>query len=275
MSAAADIVPAVSPYTTFRVRVHEVRQLTPHMRRITFRGPELAGCTSAGLDQRLKLLLPLPGQDEPVVPPGTDWYAGYRAMAEDVRPWMRTYTIRAFRPAATEIDVDFVLHGDTGPASAWAQRAAPGDRVAIVGPDARHSPIAGYEYRPADDAGPVLLVGDETALPAIGGILDALPAGRAARVFVEVSDLDEVQSLGSAADVEITWLPRCGTAAGRSRLLLDCVRESTLPGGSGYAWIAAESAAAKAVRRLLVNERGMDRKSVYFAGYWRLGAVVG
>lgn len=275
MSAAAGVVPTVSPYTPFRVRVRAARQLSPHMRRITFCGPELAGCTSAGLDQRLKLLLPLPGQDEPVVPVGADWYAEYRAMPDDVRPWMRTYTMRAHRPAETEIDVDFVLHGDTGPASAWARRAAPGDRVAIVGPDVRHTPIAGYEYRPADDAGPVLLVGDDTALPAIGGILEALPAGRSARVFVEVSDLDEVQSLGSAADVEVTWLPRCGTAAGRSRLLLDCVRESTLPGGYRYAWIAAESATARAVRRHLVNERGMDRKSLYFAGYWRLGAAVG
>ena len=81
-----------------------------------FAGPDLARCTTAGLDQRIKLFLPLAGQTEPVVPEGPDWYTDYRAMPEHVKPPMRTFTIRDLRAEAHERDVDFVLHGDLGPA---------------------------------------------------------------------------------------------------------------------------------------------------------------
>lgn len=262
-------------YTARRAQVSAVRQLTPHMCRITLTGPELAHATSEGKDQRMKLLLPLDGQQEPVVPDGSDWYQAYLALPEDIRPWMRTYTIRHHRRENNEIDVDFVLHGDTGPASAWAARTRAGEWIAVVVPDVEHTPVAGFDYRPVDGSEWNLLVGDETALPAIGGILESLRDGAKARVFIEVADLDETQPLPSAGEVEVTWLPRCGVQPGHSELLLECVRNSALPAGSAYAWVAGESAMVQAMRRHLVNDRGMSKSAVYFSGYWRLGGVVG
>jgi NADPH-dependent ferric siderophore reductase len=242
------------------------------MRRITFAGPDLAGCASAGHDQRIKLFFPLAGQTEPVVPEGPDWWTEFRAMPDDVRPPIRTFTIRALRDG--ELDVDFVLHGDTGPASTWAGRAAPGDRVAILGPDRRHTPILGYEYRPGAGTDWTLLAGDETALPAITAILAALPAGRRTHVFLEVESAREMRPLDCAADVRVTWLSRGGRPATGGGLLRAAIAGSAFPDGRPYAWLAGESSAVTDLRRHLVRDRGIDKEDVYFSGYWLLGSPI-
>lgn len=264
----------VQPYTLFRAEVVRTRQLSPHMRRITFGGPDLAGCTSAGLDQRIKLFFPLPGQTDPVVPEGPNWYPEFRAMPDDVRPPIRTFTISELRGTENELDVDFVLHGDIGPASTWAGRAVPGDRVAILGPDARHTPIVGYEYKPGADTDWTLLAGDETALPAIVSILSALPAGRRTLVFVEVESLAEMRPVTSAADVHLTWLSRAGGPAVGGGLLREAIARTEFPEGTPYAWLAGESSAVTDLRRHLVKERGMHKRHVYFSGYWLLGSPI-
>jgi NADPH-dependent ferric siderophore reductase len=258
----------VSPYTLCHTEVLRTVQLTPHLRRVTFGGPDLRRCTTAGLDQRIKLFLPRPDQERPPVPTGPNWYDEYRRMADDVRPPMRTYTLRGLRP--DELDVDFALHGDIGPASAWAGRATPGDRVAILAPDARHSPITGYEYQPSADTDWELIAGDDAALPAIAGIVEALPEGRRALVFVEVDSLAEMMPMETVGDVTITWLPR----GARSGLLRTAIENTTFPTGRPYAWLAAESRTATGLRRHLVNERGVEKESVYFSGYWLLGSAI-
>ncbi|WP_291414543.1 siderophore-interacting protein [Actinophytocola sp.] len=269
---------SLTPYALFRAEVVRTRQLTPHLRRITFGGPELADMVSAGLDQRIKLFFPLPGQDEPVVPRGENWYGEYRAMAEHERPFMRTYTIRHFRPAERELDVDIVLHGDTGPGSTWAGRATAGDRVAILAPDARHTPIVGYECKPPADTDWMLLAGDDTALPAITAIVESLPAGRGALVFLEVDSLAEMTPMDSAADVRLTWLSRGGRpavgSADKAGLLRETIARTAFPDGKPYAWLAGESSAITDLRRHLVNERGVDKELIYFSGYWLLGSPI-
>lgn len=264
----------MTSYALFRAEVVRTRQLTPHLRRITFGGPELAGATSAGLDQRIKLFFPLAGQDAPAVPRGENWYPEYRAMPEHERPFMRTYTIRYFRPAEHELDVDIVLHGDTGPGSTWAGRATAGDRVAILAPDARHTPIVGYECKPPADTDWVLLAGDDTALPAITAIVESLPAGRRALAFVEVDSLAEVTPMDTAADVTLTWLSRGGKPAVGGGMLRETIARTTFPAGKPYAWLAGESSAITDLRRHLVNERGVEKELVYFAGYWLLGSPI-
>jgi len=272
----SDVSTVVSPYTLCHTEVRRTTQLTPHLRRVTFGGSELARCTSAGLDQRIKLFLPLPDQERPPVPVGPNWYNEYRRMTDDVRPPIRTYTLRGYRPDDTgvgaEIDVDFALHGDVGPASAWAERASAGDPVAILAPDARHSPITGYEYQPSADTDWELIAGDDAALPAIASIVEALPAGRRALVFVEVDSLAEMMPMTTDGDVAITWLPRSGRPAGG--LLREAVGGTTFPAGRPYAWLAAESSTATGLRRHLVNERGVEKESVYFSGYWLLGSAI-
>ncbi|HEX2132853.1 MAG TPA: siderophore-interacting protein [Actinophytocola sp.] len=257
-------------YTLFRAEVTAVRQLTPHLRRFTLAGPDLAGCVSAGFDQRIKMFFPLPGQSEPVVPEGENWYAEYRAMPENERAFMRTYTIRYLRPEAGELDVDIVLHGDTGPGSTWAGAAKPGDRVAILGPNAGHTPILGYEFKPPADTDWLLLAGDDTALPAICAILEAQPAGREVLAFVEVDSPAEMLPVDSAAEVRMTWLCR----GGRAGLLREAVRRTEFPGGKPYVWIAGESSSVTDLRRYLVNEREIEKELIYFAGYWLLGSAL-
>lgn len=263
------------PYALFRAAVVRTTPVTPLLRRITFGGPELAGVTSAGLDQRIKLFFPLAGQREPVVPAGENWYAEFRALPEDVRPVIRTYTIREFRPAQRELDVDIVLHrGDTGPGTTWAGAAAAGDRVAILAPDARHDTITGYEFKPPADTAWSLVAGDETALPAITSIVESLPAGSRALVYVEVDSLAELTPMTTAADVSLTWLSRAGRRAGRAGLLRAAIDRTAFPAGTPYAWLAGESSTVTDLRRHLVDERGVDRERVYFSGYWLLGSAI-
>jgi NADPH-dependent ferric siderophore reductase len=265
---------AVQSYILFRVAVVRTERISPHMLRVTFGGPELSGCVSAGHDQRIKLFLPLAGQTDPVVPEGPNWFTEYRAMPEGLKPPMRTFTIRELRADEHEMDVDFVLHGDLGPASTWAGRAKPGDRVAILGPNARHDPIHGYEYRPDADTDWTLLAGDETALPAITAILAAMPAGRKALVFVEVESTAEMRPLPCAAAVHVTWLSRGGAPATGGGLLREAIERTTFPTGRPYAWLAGETSAVTGLRRHLVTDRGIDKKDVYFAGYWLLGSAI-
>ena len=262
----------VPSYVLFRVEVVRTRRISPKMLRVTFGGPSLAGCTWAGHDHRIKLFLPLAGQTDPIVPEGPDWFTRYRAMPEDVKPHMRTFTIAGLR--AEEMDVDFVLHGDIGPAGRWANRAAPGDRVAILGPNALCPTVYGYEYQPDADTDWTLLAGDETALPAITAILAELPAGRRALVFIEVDSVAEQRPLPCPGDAVVTWLSRDGAPAAGGGLLRDAIARTALPVGRPYAWLAGESSAVRTLRRHLVNERGLDRKDVYFSGYWLLGGSI-
>src|SRR5688500_7147157 len=134
MTVQAVPLPAYRP---FAVSVRAVRRLSPSFLRVTFTGTDLDECAPNGFDQRIKVLLPIPGRGMVDCPSGTDWYGDWRALPEDRRNPIRTYTVRDSRPELREIDVDFVLHGSTGPASAWAERAAVGDEVALIGPNAR------------------------------------------------------------------------------------------------------------------------------------------
>lgn len=245
-------------------KVSGVRRLTPHMSRVTFSGPSLDDLAP---DQYVKVFFPQPGQPEPVLPEPLagdevlSWYRTYLAMPDDVRPPMRTYTVRALRPASQEIDIDFVLHGDEGPASAWASRASAGDRIALLGPHGLYEVPEGTTWQ--------LLIGDETAIPAIGAIVEALPAGTRALVYVELADREDRQVFETRGAVELHWIVRDDRPVGEA--LLEAVRKADLPGGTPYAWVSGEASMVKYVRRHLVRERGVDKRAITFTGYWRHG----
>ncbi len=247
------------------IRVIEAARVTPRMARVRFGGDDLRDLTLNGPDQQVKLYFPRPGQTVPSLPEAdgdlTRWYEAYTAMPEDERPWMRGYTIRAHDPRRNTVTVDFVLHGDAGPATRWALNAAPGDTLGMFGPSAEFDrPVAG-SIAAADW---VLLAGDETALPAIGTLIEALPAGARAIAYVEVAGAGEEQHFDTRADVTVHWLHRDAGDA-----LADTVRAARFPEGPVFAWLAGEAGAVRAMRRHLVEERGLDRRSVDFAGYWR------
>jgi NADPH-dependent ferric siderophore reductase len=222
------------------------------MARITVGGPSIGDFVGAGTDENVMLYLYEPGAELPS--PLT--LESARAAMSRVRPYMRSYTIRRHDPAANEIDFDFVLHGDHGPASKWASNVQPGDEVIFVGP----SPA----YRPDPDADWHLLIGDETALPAISAIIDTLP-GAVIRAFVEIADPAEEQNLA------ITWVHRNGIPAGSSEPLVKALSAAEFPAGTPAVWAAGERQVMQAVRSHLVDERGIDRTRVRPATYWRLG----
>lgn len=282
------------PIRLFEVAVSRVQDISPTFRRITFTGPSLDrfGVEGPTLDLRIKLLLPVPGHplSTPGSPDGTlsqGWYQDWLRLAQPRRGFIRSYTVRAARTVAgaREIDVDFALHprieGQDSPASDWARTVVPEASALIVGPElaaqAALPSEAGIRWSPGN-AREVLLAGDETAVPAISSILEALPAHFTGHAFLEVPDSRDIQKISSASGVRVAWLPRSPAKSLRGELLLDAVRHTvTAPGQPGpdvlplYAWVGAEAGTVKMLRRYLVNEMGLDAKVSEFRGYWSLG----
>jgi NADPH-dependent ferric siderophore reductase len=249
--------------TTHRtLRVLRTERITPKMARITLGGDELSGYPDFGPDQRVKLFFPVQGQARPAMPRassgGPVWPPG------EPRPVIRSYTVRRFDAEAGELDVDFVLHGDHGPATTWATRAAVGDWVGISEPGGR--------YRPDPDARAHLVIGDESALPAIATVLTELGsfAGPVA-VYVEVADAAEEQPLPTNPATRLCWLHRGERPAGHP--LVAALTAAELPGGVPaehcQAWLSAEAAAVRDIRAHLLDERGLRRRMIYATGYWR------
>ena len=251
-----------NPQTIHRV-MHEIKRrklevlrvvdLTQRMRRITLGGPELAGFISLGSDDHVKLFFPQTAEELAALE-NLQLSAGLKGSA---MPPMRDYTPRRYDLNTFELDIDFVLHGD-GPAATWAAQAQPGQYLHIGGP--RGSMVV------PDIFDSYLLIGDETALPAIARRLEELPANRRALVVVEVENALEQQPLNSAASVEVIWVHR--DMPGED--LLNTVEGLTIPAGELYAWVATESALSRKVRRVLLDTHGLNEEFVKAVGYWRL-----
>ncbi|MEW1635699.1 siderophore-interacting protein [Streptomyces sp. NPDC093801] len=277
-SAAPAAVPAAAHFRFFTLEVLRTRRLGHSFLRVTFGGGSLADFRSGGYDQSLSLFLPC-GDQEHTELPSTDedtWFGAWRAMPDEERPVMRSYTVREQRRTAggaDEVDIDFVLHGDSSPASRWAGRAVTGRRIMAIGPAVAENKSVRFQ-RPAG-TGAVLMYADETALPAAAAILDRLPAGTRVKAWFEVPHADDRLGLHTLADTDITWIVRekAAGAAERAERVLSELRAAQLPAsGAPYAWLAGEAGTVRAVRRHLVQERSVDRRAVRFTGYWRLGA---
>ena len=290
-----------------RVTARSVERLSSSYLRIELGGPDLVhlGVDGPTYDQRIKLVFPGPG-GLPVLGQES-WWADFCALPEAERGHVRTYTIREVRGSAgaPTIVVDFVLHPDThGPGSSWAAEAAVGDELLAVLPR-RGEVFGGIEWAPGE-ADRLLLVADETAVPAACSILGSLPADACGAAFLEVPEEDDVQQVAAPSGVAVRWLPRRGAPVGT--LVFEAVgRHLGFPGpvangasvpvdpdvwetptysSSGepvssdepaegrYAWIAGESGMVTALRRHLVNELGLPRRQVCFMGYWRQGVAM-
>ncbi|MFG2738309.1 siderophore-interacting protein [Streptomyces harbinensis] len=259
-----------APFEFFDLQVLRTTRISPSFTRVTLGGDTLHRFASGGRDQRFKLFLPQPGCREVAIPrdAGHAWWPAWQRMDPAERGIMRTYTAREQRRGPDELDIDFALHGEQGgPASRWAEQAAPGDAVAVLGPLEEDN--AAVDFRPPPEADWMLITGDETALPAVAGILDWLPPGIRAKVWLEVAHPDDRQELATEADADSTWIIRDRAGA----TLLESVRATHLPAGRPYAWIAGEAGSVRTLRRHLVNDRGIDRKNIKFTGYWRKGTT--
>ncbi|WP_292705596.1 siderophore-interacting protein, partial [Microbacterium sp. SCN 71-17] len=210
--------PAYRPYVAV---VKGARRLSPHFARITFTSPDFDVFGTDRRDQRVKIVLPGPdgtlcdiGQTDPAAIDNGEWYARWRDLPDEERMPFRTYTVRRIDPEALELDIDFVLHHDAGPAGAWAEAATIGDRILVVGPDARSAESAqGIDFHPGT-AQRLLLAGDETAAPAICAILGQLPWQARGAAFLEVPTAADVLSVVHPEGVEVVWLPRDGGPVG-------------------------------------------------------------
>ncbi len=225
-----------------RLTVREVLRLTPGMIRVILADASLADFVSAGFDDHIKLFFPVEGGE----------------------PERRDFTPRAFDPAAGTLTVDFVLH-DAGPATRWAVSVRPGDTLEIGGP--RGSVIV------SDSFDWWLLVGDETALPAIGRRLEEAPPGARLTALVAVTGPAEEQRFASRADHRTCWVHRPAGRAADPEPLLAALSALELPAGEGFVWIAAEAGVAHALRAHVLEALGHPRQWLRASGYWQQGAI--
>lgn len=251
------------PLVLRRVTVRRVYEVTPRMRRVVLGGDQLGpfardgihhpAFAAPGFDDHIKLILAADGDIEAALPAqlphGIEWTPAEHRLTRD-------YTPRRVDPRAGELDLDFVVHGD-GPAEAWAASAREGDELWFVGPKS--------SLRLPEQLDWVHLVGDETALPAIGRFLDERPVDAPAHVVVTVSDDSACQELALRDDDTITWVV---AEPGDAEALDTAVRTLPVPAGEGYAWAAAESRALLPVRRYLQRERKLPKDRLNITGYW-------
>ncbi|MER6396665.1 siderophore-interacting protein [Kitasatospora sp. NPDC001603] len=242
------------------LEVRRVTRVTPGTVRVTFGGPELEGFCEQAPTDHVKLCFAEDGAALPVAPvvENDTW------MDAPVEPITRDYTVRHYRRAEQELDIDMVLHG-TGVGSSWAEAAEPGMRLGVLGPrGSEEIPFVHDWY---------LLAAEETAIPALGRWLEMLPAGVKVIAFAEVPGPEHEQVFETATDATVTWLHRGDAPAGSTDLLERAVRAAQLPPGLGFAWVAGEANALKPIRRHLRAERGLDRHQVDVDGYWKRGVA--
>lgn len=237
------------------VTVKSVRRLSPNMIRLTVTAPELAGVPVGCEGANCKILLPQAGEPRE---------AFAARLTQGPRPVTRTYTVRFWRPETLEMDIDFVDHGDAGPASGFARAAQPGDFLGLAGPGpAKITDFVADWY---------LVAADMSALPVAAAVLEAMPrAARGVAIF-EITDPADRQQIDAPEGIEQHWLiqpdPHQPSSAQE-----ELIRGLNWPAGRVQTCIAGESGVIKALRAFLHREKGLDRGDTYISGYWKIGMV--
>lgn len=269
----------VKPETSELIHLTVLRteRLSAHWIRVTLGGGEIEKFRPMGFDQWFRLFLPIGGdaglERVPAKANKMFGYLKFLRIPDGERPVMRNYTVRAYRAATAEagaeIDVDFVLHGSAadgtaGPASRWAETCLPGEHVLIID--------EGLTFNPQRGTDRVVLVGDETALPAIASISASLPADATGTAIIEVPSEEDALEFAHPSGLEVIWIVRPHDVA-PGTLALETLGRTALPDAPFHAYAAGEQALASGARKHLVGERGVDKNSVSFCGYWKIGAA--
>jgi NADPH-dependent ferric siderophore reductase len=248
--------PARKAPRTTKLVVWHTEHVTPHLIRITSAPSEPGDierfAQSPHTDTYVKVVFGKPG----VSYPEPFDMATARELPREQWPSVRTYTLREVRDA--EIVIDFVYHGEAGLAGPWAATARPGDELYVLGPGGAYSPDPAADWH--------LMIGDDSALPAITAALAKVPAGVPVHAFVEVEDAAEEQSPSTAGELRLTWLHRTSGAD-----LLDAVRAMDWPAGQVHAFVHGEAGTVTQLRRHLLSERGLSTEQLSISGYWRRG----
>src|SRR6476661_856041 len=232
--------------------------LTPTLVRVVLGGDGLSGfAVPAATDAYVNV----------AIPPGGATYGAVFDPSEvkqrydrDQWPARRRYTVRSWDAATGELQIDMVVHGDEGAAGPWAARCGVGDVLVFEGP--------GGGYAPDPEADWHLLVGDESALPAIAASLEAVPAGRSVVVRLVCDGPEHQLPLTSPGDLDLRWLHRTG-AADDVDALADAVSDLEFPPGRVHAFVHGEAEEIRGVRRHLLTERRLTRADMSCSPYWR------
>ena len=224
--------------------VIETQDLSPSMRRVTVTADALCNLPEGIPARWMKVFFPSP--------PGQ-------------RQAGRAISIRHLDRATGRMDLDFVVHGNSGPASRWAALARPGERLTFAGPRGGY----GLDLKVSR----YLLIGDATALPAIASITEALPATAQADVVVEVADSREEQQLPSAAPAHVHWLHSCTEAPGMTGQIELAIQDLSFEAKDLRIWLAGESFMVRAVLTHLLLDRGIPPGAICAKGYWKFGVA--
>jgi NADPH-dependent ferric siderophore reductase len=266
--ATRRLKPEVSTLLTLEVLRRE--RISSSYVRVTLGGADIERFVPMGFDQWFRLFIPVAEDTLSRLPNKLDTiaYLRYLAIAKTERPVLRNYTVRAYRADGVdgpELDVDFVIHGSAddgtaGPAATWAQTCDRGDVVAILD--------EGIGFNPASDDHQILLVADETGLPAAAGILESLPRDAVGTAVLEVPLDDDRQAIDAPVGVDVRWVVRGGDHTVPGAKALAAATSIPVPAAPVYAWAVGEQALPAALRRHWVAE-GIAKSDITFCGYWK------
>ena len=258
-------------FTATVVRSH---RHSPSFQRVTVAGPALADFTAVGLDQWFRLFLPTGPEQDLVLPEveGRTWWQQYLDIPEKSRPHCSNYTVAGYRSAAesdAELDIDVVLHWDDagelcGGVAVWADGAQPGQPLGLLD--------QGVLFDPPADTTELVLVADETGLPALRGIVAALPPDARGRVIVEVPTEGDIEDWPVPDGLDIVWISRSGRTERPGELALAELRSGSVPAATAYGFIVGESSLATGGRRWLVGQ-GLAKDRIFFSGFWKNDAA--
>ena len=235
--------------------VQKAWYLTPNMIRVTFAGPELDGFPEGREGANCKLLIPEPGETR---------VAFENRLSDGPPPIRRTYTVRSFRADVQELDIDFVAHGDNGPASRWASGAKPGDFLGFLGPSSPKITEFNADW--------YVVAADPSALPVAAATLEAMPRNAKGVAVFEVTSSDDQQEIDAPKGIDMHWLvhPDPNTASTQQE---DFIRALPWPNGRVQTCIAGESSVIRSLRSFLHQEKELPRADTYISGYWKIGLV--
>jgi NADPH-dependent ferric siderophore reductase len=279
---------ALPPLRWHDTVVTGIRNVTARMVRVTLAGASIRSFASTGPDEHFKLILPRTRDPLPAFDLGGNVYAQWRALPDEVRPILRTYTVRELRREAGELDVDVALHAGGTPAMRWLEALRLGDACAIYGTRSEFDPPPGTRH--------VLLLADDAGTPALARILASLPDAMPADAVIQTGGPDDVQPLRHGSAARVTWTHAGDDAADDAA---DRATDATAgAGGSGkvgsggldglvralarleppsepwYAWAAGAAEALPGLRSALRGLPGHHRDRLELVGYWRADGPV-
>jgi len=227
--------------------------LTPNMIRVVFAGPELDGFPEGREGGNCKLMFPEANETK-------DNFA--KRLAGGPAPVRRTYTVRKFDARICELSIDFVAHGEEGPASRWASHAKEGDFLGFAGPSGPK--VTKFE------ADWYLIAADPSAIPVAAATLEAMPRDAKGVAIFEITSAEDRQPMDIPVGIDVHWLiqPDPHTPSTAQEAL---IRSLEWPGGRVQTCIAGESGVIKSLRAFLAQEKHLPREDTYFSGYWKIG----